>query len=246
MGLAHSPRIVTNGLVLCLDAGNTKSYPGSGTTWKDLSGNGCDATLTNGPTFNSDNRGSIVFDKVDDFANVTSNLPLYNTTGNFSCQTWIYPIDLGEGNFARIFENMNQTAYSAGSPNNGWNLTTNGTSVSNGIAVSMNGASATPPFTLLFADFFTTYSTWYNVTATVSGVVCRVYRNGVFFGTQNFGAAMTTMVGQSSVLSCVGNRGALDRTFNGRISNVLVYPNKTLSDAEVAQNFNATRGRFGI
>ena len=53
MGLAHSPSIVTDGLVLCVDAANTKSYPGSGTTWTDVSGKGYDGTLTNGPTFSS-------------------------------------------------------------------------------------------------------------------------------------------------------------------------------------------------
>jgi hypothetical protein len=53
MGLGHSPSVVTSGLVLCLDAGHTKSYPGSGTAWTDLSGNGNTGTLTNGPTFNS-------------------------------------------------------------------------------------------------------------------------------------------------------------------------------------------------
>jgi hypothetical protein len=40
MGIAYNPRTITDGLVLCLDAANSKSYPGSGTTWTDLSGNG--------------------------------------------------------------------------------------------------------------------------------------------------------------------------------------------------------------
>ena len=62
MALNHSPSIVTNGLVLCLDAANTKSYPGSGTTWTDISGNGTSGTLTNGPVFNSANLGYFVFD----------------------------------------------------------------------------------------------------------------------------------------------------------------------------------------
>jgi hypothetical protein len=53
MGLGHSPSAVTSGMVLALDAGNTKSYPNTGTTWTDLSGNGNTGTLTNGPTFNS-------------------------------------------------------------------------------------------------------------------------------------------------------------------------------------------------
>ena len=64
MGVAYNSRIITENLVLCLDAANSKSYPGSGTTWTDLSGNGNNATLTNGPTYSSANGGSIVFDGV--------------------------------------------------------------------------------------------------------------------------------------------------------------------------------------
>ena len=67
MALHHSPRIVTSGLVLALDAADRNSYPGSGTTWTDLSGNANNGTLTNGPTFNSANGGSIVFDGTNDF-----------------------------------------------------------------------------------------------------------------------------------------------------------------------------------
>jgi hypothetical protein len=67
------PNIVTDGLVLYLDAANQKSYPGTGTTWNDLSGNGNNGTLVNGPTFNSDNNGSIVFDGVDDYVNFGDN-----------------------------------------------------------------------------------------------------------------------------------------------------------------------------
>ena len=62
MATNYNPSIVSDGLVLCLDAANTKSYTGSGTTWTDISGEGYDATLTNGPTFNSDYGGNIVFD----------------------------------------------------------------------------------------------------------------------------------------------------------------------------------------
>ena len=67
MALSHSPSIVTNGLVLCLDAANSKSYPGSGTTWTDLSGRGNNGTLVNGVGYNSGNLGSLVFDGVDDY-----------------------------------------------------------------------------------------------------------------------------------------------------------------------------------
>ena len=62
MGLSHSPRIVTDGLVFCVDAGDKMSYPGAGTTWTDLSKNRNNGTLVNGPTFDSANGGSISLD----------------------------------------------------------------------------------------------------------------------------------------------------------------------------------------
>ena len=74
MALFHSPSIVTNGLVLCLDAANRKSYPGSGTTWTDLSGNGRNGTLFNTPTFSSANGGFLGFDGSNQ--RVISSLPI--------------------------------------------------------------------------------------------------------------------------------------------------------------------------
>ena len=78
MGLSHSPRIVTDGLVFCLDAANIRSYPGTGTTWTDLKG-GNEGTLTNGPTFSSDNAGSISTDGSND-----SWLPFSVSSASFS------------------------------------------------------------------------------------------------------------------------------------------------------------------
>jgi len=65
------PDIVTDGLVLALDAANVKSYPGSGTTWRDLSGNDGNGTLTAGPTFSTDNGGVISFDGSDDAVDIS-------------------------------------------------------------------------------------------------------------------------------------------------------------------------------
>lgn len=66
------PNIVTDGLVLYLDAANTKSYPGSGTTWNDLSGNGNNGTLINGYIFNSIGNGNLVFDGSNDYVNINA------------------------------------------------------------------------------------------------------------------------------------------------------------------------------
>ena len=91
MGLAHSPSLVMNGLTLCLDAGNRKSYPCSGTTWTDLSGNGNTGTLTNGPTYSSANGGSIVFDGVDDRTLFSGNniSGLAELATEFTISAWV-------------------------------------------------------------------------------------------------------------------------------------------------------------
>ena len=72
MGAYAGPDVIESGLVLALDAGNTKSYPGSGTTWTDLSGNGNNGTLVNGVGYNSGNGGSLVFDGSNDYVQFSS------------------------------------------------------------------------------------------------------------------------------------------------------------------------------
>ena len=69
----YGPKIITDGLVLCLDAADQNSYSGSGNTWTDLSGNGNNGTLINGPTFTSENYGSIIFDGSNDYMSVNNN-----------------------------------------------------------------------------------------------------------------------------------------------------------------------------
>ena len=97
MGFYRGPNIVKDGLVLHLDAANYKSYPGSGTTWSDLSGNGNNGTLTNGPTFDSGNRGSIVFDGSNDFVYLSNPSSLAFGTGDFSIEIWCNPDSINEG-----------------------------------------------------------------------------------------------------------------------------------------------------
>ena len=84
MAFNNGPRIVTNGLVLCLDASDRNSYPGSGTTWYDVSNNGNHATLTNGPTFSTSNGGIFTFDGSNDYADVSLNLRNSFATTTFS------------------------------------------------------------------------------------------------------------------------------------------------------------------
>ena len=95
MSFAHSPKIVTDGLVLALDAGNVKSYVSGSTTWFDKSGFVNNGTLTNGPTFSSVNGGGIIFDGTDDYVITTSGLtPALNIISSITLETWLKPTAL--------------------------------------------------------------------------------------------------------------------------------------------------------
>jgi hypothetical protein len=89
MAFNYSPKIIQDGLVLYLDAANTKSYPTTGTTWTDLSRSGNNGTLINGPTFNSGNGGSIVFDGVNDYVNLGNSTSIQTGINNFSWSVWV-------------------------------------------------------------------------------------------------------------------------------------------------------------
>jgi hypothetical protein len=99
---------ITNGLILNLDAANTKSYPGSGTTWTDLSQYKSNGTLTNGPTFSSTNGGGITFDGTNDFVLLTSGAALLTQTSNITMEIWFYKTGIGLN--YRLFYNGNSGA----------------------------------------------------------------------------------------------------------------------------------------
>ena len=95
MGVNYNPKIVTDGLVLCYDAANDRSYPNTGTTWTDLAGSN-DGTLTNGPTFDTTNGGSIVFDGTNDrIAIPIASLPAPNNSANFTYEAVVKFDSLG-------------------------------------------------------------------------------------------------------------------------------------------------------
>lgn len=88
MGFYRGPKVITNGLVLALDAANVKSYPGSGTTWSDISGNSKNLTLTNSPTFNTNNGGSIVTNGTNSY--VFRNDAFLRSYATLTVNIWMY------------------------------------------------------------------------------------------------------------------------------------------------------------
>jgi len=227
MATTYNPRIVTNGLVLCLDAGNTQSYPGSGTTWTDLSGNGNNGTLTNGPTFSSANGGTIVFDAVNDRVTSVTTIP---PAGNVSVFSWIYPTSFnGMWNIivTKWFDPTGLDFHFALKSAAG-----NGTNVRQNLYTTSNSD--------IYGTTIFSTNTWYYVGFTlVNGGTLTFYKNAVEDGISS-PVSRTT---QNSTLYIADNRGGFG--LGGRIPQVSIY-NRALSATEVAQNFNALRGRFGV
>jgi hypothetical protein len=230
MGIAYNPRTITDGLVLCLDAANRKSYPGSGTTWTDLSGRGNTGTLVNGVGYNSGNLGSLVFDGVDD----------YGTCGNPSS------LNFGTGKFTLSFI-VYTTAYGfqGGSYVGKGNGTSIGFDFRDG-AFLVYGTSGQ----IASASFAATLNVWEHHTIvydTSSSPYVKFYKNGAYTAgsTTNTPANISSIDTSEPFRIGLSVAGGPTRYFNGRMPLVQVY-NRALTAAEVQQNFNSTRGRYGI
>jgi hypothetical protein len=222
MGLAHSPRIVTDGLVLALDAGNTKSYPGSGTAWTDLSGNNHNATLTNGPTYNSDNGGSIVFDADSDHAVLDSSFQV-STSGTYSFEAWIYKTATGTNNAAMLISG------GYGGDTDGLIILTEDYSSTNIRIVSSNGD--------VNAVYYNGISQTLNGTSTGTDAS---------FNLNEWIHVAVTGINVNSIDGAahhIGQNNNNTNQFSGRISNLKVY-DRALTAAEVKQNYNALKGRY--
>ena len=231
MGLAHSPRIVTDNLVLALDAANTKSYGGSGTTWTDLSGKGNNVTLT-GATYNSSNSGVFVFDGTDDYVREDTLLDTFTaTTDPWSVECW-FNTDVNPSDI----ECMIGINYNNGAEN----TLLLGVHDVSGCKLNVYYRNAE-----ISSNTTVTVGQWHHVVATHTSGSLKVYLDGTQI------ASNSNTVNQS-LNTCAFLIGAeLDSTnslgnyFDGKISNVKMY-NKTLTAEEVKQNFNALRGRYGI
>jgi len=224
MSLGHSPSIATSGLVLCLDAGNTRSYPGSGTAWTDLSGNANNGTLTNGPTFDSANGGNLVFNGTNQYASTPLSLGGYTA---FTIAAWIKTTVASKDIIAtygvsNIFEfwltaTKNVALYVY---NTGTTYRTSSTVVGTGSWVYCVGV-------------------YQGSNATLNTYVNGILDNGVLTGT--IPASVAT--GASTVV--IGNANSGNYYFNGSMGQISIY-NRALSAAEIAQNYNALRGRYGL
>ena len=231
MGCFAGPEIAESGLVLALDAANSKSYPGSGTTWTDLSGRGNTGTLVNGVGYNSGNLGSLSFDGTNDYVNLGNILDY--TTENFTFNTFFY-----------------LNSFTTSTPGQGPQLFWKGSYYANGYYCAINADG-----TILFhtnqsgaSQFSYTSSglisvgVWNNVSVVRTGPSVQIYINGV--DRTNVSATHINPTSSTGNLQL----GAYDAGFiysNHRVATFQSY-SRALSTQEIQQNFNATRSRFSI
>jgi hypothetical protein len=224
MSYRTGPKIVTDGLVLCLDAADRNSYPGSGNTWYDLN-NSYDANIVAGgsPTYRDIYGGVFDLDGTDDMMLISDP----GSLGNFTVSCWVYPLLGSTGgypciiasayplkvNFMISYLNSNSVVAGIYNNNGGWTDLT-GINVSGG---------------------------WQCFSYTYNGSQTLLYRNSTVIRTRS-----TTIAAQSSNLGIrLGRRWDSADYWNGYISSVRIY-DRALSSDEITQNYNATKGRFGL
>ena len=216
MAFFYSPNVVTDGLVFAVDAANKKSYPGSGTTWTDLAGNN-NGTLTNGPTFDSGDGGSIVFDGVDDYVAAA-----FNTSGitQMTLDVWVYlDNDPSDGTIIGKWVTTGSRSFliwwDIGAPANIRFITQN-TSAANTVTSNTSNANN-------------------------SGI--KLYVNNDLKETVSHVSTPFTMT--STTDFGIGDDTTLSRNLKGKVSSAKIY-NRVLTSTEISQNYNALKSRFGL
>lgn len=218
--LIKGPYIVRDGLVLYLDAGNTKSYPGSGTTWTDLSGNGRNGNLRNGPTYGTDGGGSISFDGINEDVSVPFTTDLQDSTVSLwlradTMEDYVFRAAGASPGYFQLYlwgDGKLQLEFSRTTP-----------SLASSALVGSAGDIAT--------------GVWYNVCVTLSPTLGAViYRNGKLLKSGTWG---------STGPITPTNLDIANPSFDGTIAAAYAY-SRSLTATEVLQNYNALRSRFGI
>jgi hypothetical protein len=241
MAFNYSPKTITNGLVLYLDAANTRSYLGSGTSWTNLTPNNITGTLVNGPTFNSGNGGAIVFDGSNDYVNLGINPSCYSPTG-FTIDSWV-KLTNNSGANPILCIYVSSTI----SSNNEYVFGTTSGRLYGWVYDSTNTAYRGRYVT---STSFIANNTWCNLHMVYDGGTAnssvKLYINGVQRDAVDFGFGTFNSIRNTSSPMAIGvTNGGLGGPLNGSMAS-LKYYTRALSAQEITQNFNATKTRFGL
>ena len=233
MSTSGGPNIVEDGLVLALDATNKKSYPGSGTVWQDLSGLGNDFTIYNGATTVN---GNMVFDGINDYAESSVN--------------FINDGIIGVGNIGYTIEAVVRVESTPGSTTSGYSII--GHPASTGIGLQLMNYSGGIKVNFGYRSNSNFYSnsniplnTWVHIVATkIAAGRSYIYINGELDAT--FTTTTFMDIDATSTRMQIGYAaGRITGRYKGQTGLVKLY-NKSLNQSEILQNYNATKGRFGL
>jgi len=232
MGLSHSPSIVMDGLILCLDPGNNRSYPGSSSAFTDLSLSSNNATLANNPTFSSNNGGYFSFDGTDDL--IYTSILYTNNPQNFTLCLY-FRTSSASGKKLIGFENSQSGT--ATNYDRQLYVGTNGKVI---FGIHPGGVQ------IMSTTTSVNDNTWRYVAATYDGLNSTVYINGIGETTRTFAYAQSYngywRIGSAAL---GGWPNSNTGSFVGDIAQVQIY-NRALSAAEIKQNYNATKKRYGL
>ena len=234
MALHHNPRIVTDGLEFIVDAADRNSYQSGSATWYDLSGNGYTGTLTNGPTFEYTNRGTIVFDGVDDRA-IFSPYEYYNLTEHTALVVFRTPtINQGWGEILQKGQRRDFRIR---------------TSAFGGKDIDMAYETSAGTFEYDFNP--AQDNTWYVAHMTINtnaGGSARFFINDEKKAELPITSSITLSETTDPLYDGELEIGSMSRSteyFEGEVAYALMY-NKSLTDQEMLQNYNAIKTRFGL
>lgn len=223
MSYSNGPRIITNGLVSYLDAGNIKSYSGTGTTWVDITGNSKNCTLYNSPIYSTFNKGYFNFDGINDYGIIN-----HSTAGNsFSVDIWFNISSLpplGEYTFLLSY----------GDSYYDWALAFYDTQ----LYIFYEGLTAdeiiSPPIVT---------NTWYNfhLIYNSSSTLSSFYLNNNFLGS----LSMSIPANYTNIIVGSSSSVSPEYLYNGKISSIKLY-NNILSSDEIRQNYNVIKGRYSL
>lgn len=236
MGISGGPDLIQNGLVLCLDASDRNSYPGSGTTWNDLTPNNNTGSLTNGPTFSSANGGSIVFDGTNDYGIINDTNSLRLTS--FTLDAWFKPTGFSQFNVI-LCKPYTQAPWVAPYLSYMMRLNTSGSIYE----VSTNNNN----YIYIYQNNTFTTGSLYNMTFTYNNTTgtATAYLNNNIVATQNIGSGNILYSGYPVLIGAGYGSSPAGEFFKGNIYSTKIY-NRTLSASEIAQNYNSQKSRFGL
>jgi hypothetical protein len=227
MSFSFSPKIVTNGLVLYLDAANSLSYT-PGTNWKDISGNRNDGTLVNGPTFQNNNQGIIRFDGQNDYMEVLNDSSL--NSNSCTIDIWFKYTTANNDYAMLIGKHDTFDSY------NGWSLYI----FNNQIYVQVKTINPSSPIN--FSGYNITTTGWFNATLSLTS-----NGTGIFYVNNNIvdTKSLFSFNITNEPLRIAKSLDSFWNYFGGDISNIKIY-NRVLSGSEILQNYNALKPRFGL